>query len=149
KFSERLAVSSLDPAELVPALQAFADEALHPKLLSSSATGNDLPVAFVYSGNGSQWAGMGLAAYRRNETFRRRFEEIDSLFDEIAGWSLKEKLFDEGLNAALSHTTVAQPLIFAIQCALTAALGARGLKPSLVLGQSVGEVAAAHAAGAL
>ncbi len=110
---------------------------------------HDMPVAFVYSGNGSQWVGMGHAAYRHSAPFRAHFGVVDSLFQQIAGWSLKEALFSETLQDRLPLTSVAQPLIFAIQSSITAALRARGIRPAAVLGHSVGEVAAAEAAGIL
>ena len=106
-----------------------------------------MPIAFVYSGNGSQWAGMGIAGYRNNEAFRSHFDAVDAQFQQIAGWSLTEALFSDKLEDMLPATKIAQPLIFAVQSAATVAMAARGLRPSVVLGHSVGEVAAAEAAG--
>ncbi|MDQ0524050.1 type I polyketide synthase [Methylobacterium gregans] len=106
-------------------------------------------VAFIYSGNGSQWAGMGREAYAENATFRAAFDRIDALFEPYAKWSLKEALEAADLDARLALTSVSQPLIFAIQSASTTALRARGLNPAYVLGHSVGEIAAAEAAGIL
>ena len=58
-------------------------------------------------------------------------------------------MFSEQLDDLLPLTRIAQPLIFAVQSAATVAMGARGLRPAVVLGHSVGEVAAAEAAGIL
>lgn len=145
----RLVVSSTRTGEVAEALDAFVAGRDHPRLTLGAAAGREMPVAFVFSGNGGQHVGMGLAAYRNNAAFRSRFEEIDAHFREIAGWSLREALFSETLGERLPLTTVAQPLIFAIQSASTAALREAGVEPSVVLGHSVGEVAAAEASGAV
>ena len=146
----RLAVTSKAPGEIVTALKRFAaKEADTPGLVVGSAVERSAPVAFVYSGNGSQWPGMGRAAYRANATFARAFREIDEHFRPLAGWSLKDGLFADNLPERLKLTSIAQPLIFAIQSATTAALRELGLSPAVVLGHSVGEIAAAEAAGIL
>lgn len=145
---ERLVVSARDGGEVGAALEAFFSGGAHPQLESSSAIGK-LPIAFVYSGNGGQWPGMGTSAYRHSAKFRARFDDIDDYFHQMAGWSLKEALFSDRLGERLALTRVAQPLIFAIQSAMTAALQDFGIRPSAVIGHSVGEVAAAEAAGIL
>ncbi len=145
----RLAISTTRRADVSEALRAFIAGAEHPQLDWSSAVGNDLPIAFVYSGNGGQWPGMGVVAYRRNSRFRAHFNNLDDYFRQFAGWSLKEALLSEQLAERLPLTRVAQPLVFAIQSAMTAALRAGGVRPAVVLGHSVGEVAAAEAAGIL
>src|SRR5690606_15219136 len=145
----RVVIASAEKKKIVEALDAFINDAEHPLLSTGEAVGSGLPVAFVYSGNGSQWAGMGLAAYACNPTFRKRFDEIDELFRPLGGWSLREALSAEDLVDRLEQTTVAQPLIFAIQSATTAALRQYGMIPAVVLGHSVGEVAASEAAGIL
>lgn len=147
--SMRLVVSSTRTRDVAGALDAFLAGGAHPGLTVGTAPGGELPVAFVFSGNGGQRVGMGRVAYARNAAFRSRFEEADGYFRAIGGWSLKEALFSEDLGERLPLTTVAQPLIFAIQVASTAALRAAGLEPAVVLGHSVGEVAAAEAAGVL
>ena len=149
RLSQRLVISSSSPNEVVDALQAFTQGAEHAALVSGEAVGDELPAAFIYSGNGSQWAGMGISAYKASREFQIRFDQIDQMFERIAGWSLKDTLFDETLHERLTLTRIAQPLIFAVQSSATAALRARGLSPAVVVGHSVGEVAAAEAAGIL
>jgi acyl transferase domain-containing protein/NADPH:quinone reductase-like Zn-dependent oxidoreductase/acyl carrier protein len=148
-LQNRLVVSAHRKSEVTSALEAFISGSEHPQLASGTAVGTELPIAFVYSGNGSQWPGMGLSAYRHSSKFRSHFDKVDVHFRQIAGWSLKEALFSDDLGDRLGLTRVAQPLIFAIQSAMTAALNARGIRPSAVIGHSVGEVAAAEAAGIL
>jgi phthiocerol/phenolphthiocerol synthesis type-I polyketide synthase C len=146
-LSNRLVVTTTRRAEVSAALDAFIGGDAHDLLAVGEAAGSELPIAFVYSGNGSQWKGMGRAAYRNNAAFRSRFDLIEHEFARLAGWSLREAIFDETVNGRLDLTSVAQPLIFAVQSAATFALRERGLNPSAILGHSVGEVAAAEAAG--
>jgi acyl transferase domain-containing protein/NADPH:quinone reductase-like Zn-dependent oxidoreductase/acyl carrier protein len=142
--------------ELVDDLKAFAEGAASDRVVQARAAGGahartqDAPkIAFVFSGNGSQWAGMGRAAYERNAAFKAAFDEVDALFAPRTGWSLREALSDEGLEQRLASTLVAQPLLFAVQVALARALAAVGVTPHCTAGHSVGEIAAAHVAGAL
>jgi acyl transferase domain-containing protein len=128
-LSSRAIISTTRTQQVREALNALVSGSDDLRLTSGTAIGDALPVGFVYSGNGSQWAGMGLTAYRHNATFRAQFDVLDEIFREIAGWSLTGTLFDETLAQRLDLTSVAQPLIFAIQSAGTAALRARGLRP--------------------
>ena len=152
---------SLLPHRAVIDIGSLSDDDLQKELSSFAVTGKSLRVAtgearsrsarlcFVYPGNGLQWPGMGRAAYDRNEAFRAAFDEISDEFAAIAGWSLTAALTDPDLAARLQSGAVAQPMIFAVQAALTRSLAAEGLVPSLVLGHSLGEIAASHVAGAL
>jgi len=148
-LSNRIVISSSNSQDVIEALDSYVAGNDNPHLTVGTAVGHDMPVAFIYSGNGSQWVGMGHAAYKHSAPFRAHFGVVDSLFQQIAGWSLKDALFSETLQDRLPLTSVAQPLIFAIQSSVTAALRARGIRPAAVLGHSVGEVAAAEAAGIL
>lgn len=149
RLSHRLATPIANAAVLAEDLRAFA-ETKDPKTITSGVAPSTAPVvAFAYSGNGAQWAGMGRAAYANNPAFRKRLQQIDALFKPMTGWSLVDAINDAELAERLPKTSVAQPLLFAIQSATTAALAEYGLKPAMVFGHSVGEVAAAEAAGAL
>ena len=148
RLAHRLVALADEPGALAARLAASpndGDEA--PGLTRGSAVERTAPVAFVYSGNGSQWAGMGVSAYARSAAFRRTFDAVSACFAARAGWSLTEALHSPGLAADLDRTQVAQPLLFAVQSATTAALAERGLTPDVVVGHSVGEIAAAEAAG--
>ncbi|MGQ0445964.1 MAG: beta-ketoacyl synthase N-terminal-like domain-containing protein, partial [Beijerinckiaceae bacterium] len=148
--SERLVIPLDEPRALVEALdQAGGKVALGSTAIAGTAVARAAPVAFVFSGNGGQWPGMGRAAYEANPVFRAQFNEIDRIFLGLSGWSLAETMFSSGLAARLQKTSVAQPLIFAIQVAARQCLAESGLTPVIVLGHSVGEIAAAEAAGIL
>src|SRR6185312_2903302 len=90
RLSTRLVASITDRETLRKALNAYAAGSDHTALANGTAVGDNLPVAFVYSGNGSQWAGMGIAAHRRNASFRAQFDLVDDSFSKLAGWSLRE-----------------------------------------------------------
>ncbi len=147
---ERLIVTSTNAADVAASLRSFVEKGPDStEAIVGTAVARSAGVAFVYSGNGSQWVGMGCAAYRANPVFRASLDEVDGLFQQLSGWSLVAMMNSDGLVDQLGKTSVAQPLIFAIQAATTRALKHLGLVPGVVLGHSVGEVAAAEAAGIL
>ncbi|WP_103063714.1 type I polyketide synthase [Actinomyces qiguomingii] len=106
-------------------------------------------LAFVYSGMGPQWNGMGAELYASEEVFRRTIETIASYASESLPWRLTDA-FTGGLDERMMAQTIyAQPAGFALQVGLTALLASWGIKPAVVCGHSAGEPAAAYAAGAL
>ncbi|UJB46163.1 type I polyketide synthase [Streptomyces sp. A1-5] len=105
-------------------------------------------VAFVFSGNGSQWAGMGADLLGGGGPFATALAAVDEALRPHLGWSVADKLATV-TESELRATEVAQPLLFAVQLGVTAVLRDRGITPSAVIGHSVGEVAAAHVAGSL
>ncbi|WP_331311766.1 SDR family NAD(P)-dependent oxidoreductase [Methylobacterium oryzae] len=149
RMPARLAVALDGKADVAAALRAVGEGEDTQDAFTGTAVDRVAEVAFIYSGNGSQWAGMGREAYEENAVFRATFDRIDTLFQAYSDWSLKEALYADDLDGRLALTSVSQPLIFAIESASTAALKAKGLIPSYVLGHSVGEIAAAEAAGIL
>nr|WP_264319184.1 SDR family NAD(P)-dependent oxidoreductase [Acidithiobacillus montserratensis] len=103
---------------------------------------------FVYSGNGSQWSGMGRALCA-DPVFAASLAEIDQYFQPLAGYSLQAELAGQLGEDRYAATEQAQPALFALQVGITALLQAQGIIPAAVAGHSVGEVAAAWACGAL
>jgi acyl transferase domain-containing protein/NADPH:quinone reductase-like Zn-dependent oxidoreductase/SAM-dependent methyltransferase/acyl carrier protein len=106
-------------------------------------------VGWVFSGQGPIWAGMGCQLYKAEPAFRRMLDEIDTLIRAETGESIIADLSALGSRSRLDRTQVAQPAIFSIQVALAGLLGSWGLRPSMIVGHSVGEIAAAHVAGVL
>ncbi len=106
-------------------------------------------IAFVFSGNGAQWAGMGVEAYRENRHFRQYFQSFSALFEYHLGEKLTDLIVADDVNVRLADATIAQPLLFAVQAALSDCLAAYGIRPDVVFGHSVGEIAAAYASKAL
>ncbi|MBV9771368.1 MAG: SDR family NAD(P)-dependent oxidoreductase, partial [Bryobacterales bacterium] len=100
---------------------------------------------FVFSGVGTHWLGMGRGLCQQEPVFRDAMERCDHLFQKLAGWSVLEQI--EG--SALDQVEVMQPAIFSIQVALVALWRSWGVEPAAVVGHSLGEMAAAYAAGVL
>ncbi|MBJ3776207.1 type I polyketide synthase [Acuticoccus mangrovi] len=145
----RAVIAPAEAGEMGAALAAVAKGEEHSLAITGEASVAAEKPVFVYSGNGSQWAGMGRVAYQSETDFRLSFDRTDRVFMSVAGWSLVTMLFSEDLDVEIERTEIAQPLLFALQVAMTEALHRQGLSPSLVMGHSVGEVAAAWASGAL
>jgi acyl transferase domain-containing protein len=142
----RLALRGNDPARLAEGLAAWrAGEAG----AAAGTAGPQRGIAFVFSGNGAPWPGMAQAALASSPAFRAGLAEADAALAPLLGWSVAEQV-EAGVSAeAVAATDRAQPLLFAIQHAIVAALAAEGILPALTLGHSVGEIAAAAAAGLL
>lgn len=105
--------------------------------------------AFVFSGNGSQWQGMGVKLMRTNPIFASAITRVDGLFRAHGGISVLKEMHRAPQDSKLDETEVAQPLLFAIQVGLVEALREKGIHPDLAFGHSVGEAAAAWCCGAL
>lgn len=106
-------------------------------------------IVFVYTGMGPQWWGMGRQLFEAEPVFAEKLRECDVIFREIAGWSLLDEIRKDEHSSAINQTHIAQPANFAIQAALTELWRQWGIVPDVVVGHSVGEVAAAHVSGAL
>ena len=144
---KRLAVLTSDPETAKQALQSFAKGQMDQRVVQVDSRRADAPTVFVYSGNGAQYKGMCQLSLDNDPAYRRSFKQIDKTFNRIAGWSLLGGL--DGDDQTFSSGDIAQGLLFADQIAQTDALAQKGLKPAAVMGHSGGEVAAAHASGAL
>ncbi len=147
---QRAIVFAQDRATVAKALLDFADGRVDG---GAVASGSALPAprgaAFIYTGNGSQWAGMGQRLLAEEPVFRAAIREVDALFGCYADYSLEDELAGRNGEARYQRTEFAQPALFAMQVGITRMLAQRGVTPVLVAGHSVGEVAAAWASGAL
>jgi acyl transferase domain-containing protein/NADPH:quinone reductase-like Zn-dependent oxidoreductase/acyl carrier protein len=144
----RLVVAAATSEEAAAKLQRYISAEPVARLATGSAAGL-APVAFVYSGNGPQWWGMGRELLAENPVFRAEIEAIDAIFAPLAGWSLIREMHRPESENRIALTEVAQPMLFALQLGLTQVLRSAGIQPAAVLGHSVGEAAAAWACGAL
>ncbi|UQA57020.1 type I polyketide synthase [Polyangium aurulentum] len=106
-------------------------------------------VVFVFPGQGSQWAGMGRALLQSSPVFREAMEWCAEAMRPHVGWALLDVLTQEGGRAALENIDVIQPALFAMEVSLAALWRSWGVECDAVVGHSMGEVAAAHVAGAL
>ena len=152
QMDHRLAVIGSDKAQMIEALEAFASVNQHAEALTGcvkqDADGGH-KLAFVFSGHGALWWAMGRELFQSEPAYRAKYEQCDRLLQAHTGWSLIELIMREDGEDLLSDTGYAQPAIFALQCSLVALWDSWGIRPDAIVGHSVGEIAAAHAAGAL
>lgn len=106
-------------------------------------------VAFAFSGQGGQWINMGVDLAQREHVFRDSLAAFDAIFQPLSGKSIIEEITKPKESSCINNTTVVQPAISAIQIALARTLMSYGVQPDAIVGHSIGEVAAAHIAGAL
>lgn len=104
-------------------------------------------VAMVFTGQGSQYFGMALGLLEAEPVFNLRFDEVAAAFHSLSGSRLRDELLAPRETSRLDETEIAQPALFAIQCGLIALWESWGIRPAAVTGHSLGEVAAAFAAG--
>src|SRR5205823_13437479 len=103
----------------------------------------------VFAGQGPQWWGMGRQLLNTEPVFRAAVEACDAAFGSLAGWSVVRELLTQNDPGKLDDTDRVQPILFALQVGLAALWRSWGVEPATVVGHSLGEVAAAHVAGAL
>lgn len=149
--AHRLTLAATSVKTLAEDLQAFADGEAVPTARTAFAPRPESPprIAFVMSGQGPQWWGMGRELMRDEPIFREVIEHCDAAMRPWAKFSLLEELARDEEDSQMHRTEIAQPCIFAMQMALTALWKSWGIEPSAIVGHSVGEVAAACAAGVL
>ena len=149
----RLGLAPRSHAEWQEQLQAFLDGEMRAGMAQGRtlAEGERVPLAFVFSGMGPQWWGMGreLLGESGEPVFRAALEEIDALLSVHTGWSLLAELTRPEEESRINETQIAQPAIFALQVALARLWASWGVTPDVIIGHSLGEAAAAHIAGAL
>jgi 6-methylsalicylic acid synthase len=142
----RTAVVAADRQELAAELRALADgSASRGTARGTAPDGQATELVWVFSGHGSQWLGMGRELLDSEPAFEAALAELDPVFAEEAGVSARDLIrFDDqtGVDRV-------QMMIFAMQVGLAAVWRSYGVVPDAVIGHSVGEIAAAVAAGAL
>jgi acyl transferase domain-containing protein len=147
-LAERAAIVAATPDEAVGALRALARGEAPAAVARGRAERRPPRVAFLFTGQGSQHAGMARALYEREPRFRAALERCARVLDPLLGRPLLDVLYPpEGMRSPIDETRFTQPALFAIEWALAELWRAVGIRPEAVLGHSVGEIAAACVAG--
>ncbi|HET7166043.1 MAG TPA: SDR family NAD(P)-dependent oxidoreductase [Pseudolabrys sp.] len=145
QFTFRFAAPARSVAELKKHLEAWLRKvAGNASSLQRTSSG---PIAFMFSGQGSQYAGMAEKLYSTHAVFRNAMDECHALAEPYLEQGLREVVFAADRNAALvDRTDYTQPALFAVEYALAELLKSWGIKPAAVIGHSLGEITAAFAA---
>jgi acyl transferase domain-containing protein/acyl carrier protein/NADP-dependent 3-hydroxy acid dehydrogenase YdfG len=139
----RLGVVARDKEELLDALVRRIKQ-------PSGPTGGTRPqVVFVCPGQGGQWLGMARSLLHTEPVFHAELRGCDAEVRKLAGFSVMEELVASAERSRLGEIDVVQPVLFAVQVALAALWRSWGIRADVVVGHSMGEVAAAHLAGVL
>jgi polyketide synthase 13 len=141
----RAVVLAHDHDEAVKGLRALAEGKQSPLVLAADGPVSNGPV-WVLAGFGAQHRKMGKNLYLRDETFADWINRVDALVQDELGYSIVELILDDSQDYGIETTQV---VIFAIQVALGELLKAHGAKPGALVGQSLGEAAAAYFSGGL
>ncbi|QQQ73411.1 alpha/beta fold hydrolase [Saccharothrix sp. 6-C] len=150
RFPHRLAVRADSLDSLRAKLSAHLAGTRDDDVATGVARKGKAPkVAFLFTGQGAQYAGMGRELHRSQPTFRAAFAEVAEVADRHLDRPLRSVLFpDDGVDR-LSDTAYAQPALFALEYALARLWLSWGVRPAAMLGHSLGEYVALTVAGVL
>ncbi|MDX3733811.1 type I polyketide synthase, partial [Streptomyces caniscabiei] len=147
-LAHRASVLADDRQSLIDRLTALAEGRKDADVTVGEA-GSGRPPVFVFPGQGSQWTGMGAELLERAPVFRAKAEECARALAAHLDWSVLDVLRDAPGAPPIDRADVVQPTLFTMMVSLAALWEAHGVRPAAVVGHSQGEIAAAHAAGAL
>ncbi|HVH45623.1 MAG TPA: type I polyketide synthase, partial [Labilithrix sp.] len=148
-LEHRLVVAGKSAADWSEMLASFAHGEMPSGLVTGDATSPVERAVFMFSGQGTQWWGMGRELIEREPIFRATLEECAGYIRRDADWSLLEELGRDEASSRLQRTDIAQPALVSLQMGLVRLLASWGIEPSAVVGHSVGEISAACTAGVL
>jgi acyl transferase domain-containing protein/surfactin synthase thioesterase subunit len=141
-FPVRFAAVADSKEQLREALAAHAADRAAPRPAGTRR------LAFLFSGQASQYARMGAELYRHEPAFRDEVDRCAEIVGDRLGQPLKDVLLgDQADSSLIDQTAYTQPALFAVQAGLVALWRSWGIVPDIVLGHSVGEFAAACCAG--
>ena len=137
----------LREAFVADSLQSLQTQLVSRSESATSPASGRPKIAFVFSGQGPQWWAMGRQLYEQEKIVRDIWEQCDSICRKLGGPNLLAELLATEAESQLGRTDIAQPALFALQAGVTAVWRAWGIEADVIIGHSVGEAAAAWAAG--
>ena len=151
-FNHRLAIIASEQQELAAKLAKIsAREEVNGVFSGNSGNSRPPKIAFLFSGQGSQYVNMGRQLYETQPLFRRTLDQCEQILQSYLEKSILEVIYSEnteGLNnSVIDQTAYTQPALFAIEYALAKLWQSWGIEPDIVMGHSVGEYVAATIAG--
>jgi acyl transferase domain-containing protein/acyl carrier protein len=148
-FAHRAAVVAATASDARDALAAHAAGQPHTALRTGEAPGSEPNVAFLFTGQGAQYAGMGRQLFETHPVFRRTLTDCDEILRGVLDVPLLSVIYPGESNGAalIDQTAYTQPALFAVEYALAQLWQSWGVRPAAVLGHSVGEYVAACVAG--
>jgi len=145
-FPLRLAVPGKNAKELEKGLTAFLNKTYHPGNMSGKGQSGHKP-AFLFTGQGSQYPGMGRDLYRTQPVFRKEMDRCNEILETKHQIPLLFLIYDDHDEALLDQTGNTQPALFSLEYSMARMYQSWGIEPSVVMGHSVGEYVAACIAG--
>ncbi|QIS10427.1 type I polyketide synthase [Nocardia arthritidis] len=145
-LADRAVIVATGETDRSAALRALAEGVTHPAVITGRATEGG--VAMMFSGQGSQRLGMGRELYEAYSVYAAAFDAVCAQLDPHLPKPLQEIIFGDNAEL-LDQTRYAQPALFAVQVALYRLWESWGITPTVVIGHSIGEIAAAHITGVL
>jgi amino acid adenylation domain-containing protein len=143
-FGHRLALVANSTLQLSEQLTALASASMGKKVLRDVNSSHLSEIAFLFTGQGSQYAGMGQQLYQTQKTFREAIDQCQEILIPFLSVPLLEILTESTL---IDQTANTQPALFAIEYALFQLWQSWGIAPTTVMGHSIGEYVAACVAG--
>ncbi|NEQ03942.1 beta-ketoacyl synthase N-terminal-like domain-containing protein, partial [Moorena sp. SIO3F7] len=149
QFNHRLGAVASSPTELIEKLQGWKTQSELVGVFSGKPNSESPKIAFLFTGQGSQYINMGRELYEQAPTFRQALEQCDQILQPDLETSILEIIYpkDAQNSSLLDQTAYTQPAIFALEYALFKLWESWGIKPSVVMGHSVGEYVAACITG--
>lgn len=144
-FEVREVFVAKDKAALIEQLQDFAEMPVEDQ--KTFDADDVVKTVFVCPGQGAQWVGMAKALYAAEPVFKASLDACAAAFSNYTDWHLLEEINRPGDSSRYEEIDVIQPVLVAIEIALGELWKSKGIQPDIVIGHSMGEVAAAYLGG--